>query len=133
MREQIKWSFIEFYDNQPCIELIEGKIGILDLLDEECKMPKGSDMTWCNKLYDKNLKAASTQGSVNTPQSHFSKPRMSNKAFIINHFAEKVEYQVDGFLEKNRDTVLEEQLKVLKNSEVSHTFRLSFYYLKIFE
>ena len=27
IREQIKWSFIEFYDNQPCIELIEGKLG----------------------------------------------------------------------------------------------------------
>jgi myosin V len=38
MREQIKWSFIEFYDNQPCIELIEGKLGILDLLDEQCKV-----------------------------------------------------------------------------------------------
>ena len=38
MREQIKWSFIEFYDNQPCIDLIEGKLGILDLLDEECKV-----------------------------------------------------------------------------------------------
>jgi len=30
-----------------------------------------------------------------------------------------VTYSVDGFLEKNRDTVLEEQLKVLKSSEVS--------------
>jgi len=108
VREQIKWSFIDFYDNQPCIELIEGKLGILDLLDEECKMPKGSDLTWCQKLYEKHLKNA---------QNHFSKPRISQKAFIIHHFAEKVEYQIDGFLEKNRDTVLEEQLKVLKSSE----------------
>jgi myosin-5 len=108
VREQIKWSFIDFYDNQPCIELIEGKLGILDLLDEECKMPKGSDSTWCQKLYEKHLK--------NT-QNHFSKPRMSQSSFIIHHFAEKVEYKTDGFLEKNRDTVLEEQLKVLKSSE----------------
>jgi myosin-5 len=125
MREQIKWSFIEFYDNQPCIELIEGKLGILDLLDEECKMPKGTDITWCNKLYDKHLKPApviqtstGTVTTVVTPQQHFSKPRMSQKAFNIHHFAEKVEYQIDGFLEKNRDTVLEEQLKVLKASDL---------------
>ncbi|CAF0777038.1 unnamed protein product [Brachionus calyciflorus] len=117
VREQIKWSFIEFYDNQPCIELIEGKIGILDLLDEECKMPKGSDLTWCNKLYDKHLKPASTTTGTGS-KNHFSKPRMSQKSFIIHHFAENVEYQVDGFLEKNRDTVLEEQLKVLKYSEI---------------
>ncbi len=116
LKEQIKWSFIEFYDNQPCIELIEGKLGILDLLDEECKMPKGSDLTWCNKLYDKHLKPVT--GVQNTPQNHFSKPRMSSKAFLIHHFAERVEYQVDGFLEKNRDTVLEEQLKVLKSSDI---------------
>lgn len=72
-------------------------------------MPKGSDLTWCNKLYDKHLKSS----------NHFSKPRMSQKSFIVHHFAEHVEYQVDGFLEKNRDTVLEDQLKVLKTSEVS--------------
>ena len=29
---------IDFYDNQPCIDLIESKLGILDLLDEECKV-----------------------------------------------------------------------------------------------
>ena len=28
---------IDFYDNQPCIELVESKLGILALLDEECK------------------------------------------------------------------------------------------------
>ena len=133
VKEQITWSFIEFYDNQPCIELIEGKLGILDLLDEECKMPKGSDTTWCSKLYDKHLKSSSSVANAGTgttsntttsllnasvPQNHFSKPRMSQKAFIIHHFAENVEYQVDGFLEKNRDTVLEEQLKILKASEI---------------
>ena len=87
-------------------------------------MPIGTDGTWCNKLYDKHLKpdkqAASQPATSNliTPQHHFSKPRMSQKAFNIHHFAEKVEYQIDGFLEKNRDTVLEEQLKVLKHSEI---------------
>lgn len=38
MREQIPWTLIDFYDNQPCINLIEAKMGILDLLDEECKV-----------------------------------------------------------------------------------------------
>jgi myosin-5 len=73
-------------------------------------MPKGSDVTWCNKLYDKHLKSS----------KHFSKPRMLQSAFIIHHFAENVQYHVDGFLEKNRDTVLEDQLKVLKSSEVGN-------------
>jgi myosin-5 len=34
VREQIQWSHIAFADNQPTIDLIEGKLGILSLLDE---------------------------------------------------------------------------------------------------
>ena len=43
LKEGIEWTMIEFYDNQPCIDLIESKLGVLDLLDEECRMPKGTD------------------------------------------------------------------------------------------
>ncbi|XP_032415619.1 unconventional myosin-Va isoform X3 [Xiphophorus hellerii] len=107
MKEQIPWTLIDFYDNQPCINLIEAKMGILDLLDEECKMPKGSDDSWAQKLYNTHLKTCSL----------FEKPRMSNRAFIIQHFADKVEYQCEGFLEKNKDTVNEEQIHVLKASK----------------
>ncbi|XP_065147555.1 unconventional myosin-Va [Paramisgurnus dabryanus] len=107
MKEQIPWTLIDFYDNQPCINLIEAKMGLLDLLDEECTMPKGSDESWAQKLYNTHLKKS----------SHFEKPRMSNTAFIIQHFADKVEYQCDGFLEKNKYTVNEEQINVLKDSK----------------
>ncbi|XP_072849042.2 unconventional myosin-Vb isoform X2 [Pogona vitticeps] len=106
MKEQIPWTLIDFYDNQPCIDLIEAKLGILDLLDEECKVPKGTDQNWAQKLYDRH-------GS----SQHFQKPRMSNTSFIVVHFADKVEYQCDGFLEKNRDTVHEEQINILKASK----------------
>jgi len=33
-REEIKWSYIDYADNQPCIDLIEGRMGIYSLLDE---------------------------------------------------------------------------------------------------
>ncbi|XP_076851437.1 unconventional myosin-Va isoform X5 [Brachyhypopomus gauderio] len=107
MKEQIPWTLIDFYDNQPCINLIEAKMGVLDLLDEECRMPKGSDDSWAQKLYNTHLKTCAL----------FQKPRMSNKAFIIQHFADKVEYQCEGFLAKNKDTVNEEQIHVLKASK----------------
>ncbi|XP_038646436.1 unconventional myosin-Vb isoform X2 [Scyliorhinus canicula] len=106
MKEQIPWTLIDFSDNQPCIDLIEAKLGILDLLDEECKMPKGTDQSWAQKLYD-----------LHSNSQYFQKPRMSNIAFVIIHFADKVEYQCDGFLEKNRDTVHEEQINILKASK----------------
>ena len=76
LKEGIEWTMIEFYDNQPCIDLIESKLGILDLLDEECRMPKGTDVSWVEKLYDKCKK-----------WDHFNKPRLSNVAFIVKHFA----------------------------------------------
>lgn len=105
LKEGIDWKMIDFYDNQPCIDLIESKLGILDLLDEECRVPKGSDKSWVGKLYEKCKK-----------WDHFSKPRLSQTAFIIKHFADLVEYECAGFLDKNRDTVMEEQLNIIKAS-----------------
>jgi hypothetical protein len=105
LKEGIDWKMIDFYDNQPCIDLIESKLGILDLLDEECRVPKGSDKTWVEKLYDKCKK-----------WEHFAKPRLSQTAFIVKHFADHVEYECVGFLDKNRDTVMEEQLSILRAS-----------------
>uniref|UniRef100_A0A669E6T8 Methyl-CpG binding domain protein 3b n=1 Tax=Oreochromis niloticus TaxID=8128 RepID=A0A669E6T8_ORENI len=109
IREELAWSRIEFSDNQQCIDLIEGQLGMFDLLDEECRMPKGSDESWVRKLYDQHLSSK--------PHPHFRKPRMSNSAFIVLHFADTVQYECDGFLDKNRDTVFEELINILKASQ----------------
>ncbi|XP_043471362.1 unconventional myosin-Va isoform X1 [Leptopilina heterotoma] len=106
LKEEIEWTFIDFYDNQPCIDLIETKLGILDLLDEECRMPKGTDSSWAEKLYTKCGKS-----------KHFGKPRFGTSAFLIHHFADRVQYEAVGFLEKNRDTVIEEQIDILRSSQ----------------
>lgn len=94
VREGISWSFIDYRDNQPCIDLIEAKLGILGLLDEECRMPKGSDEGFINKLYA-------------TLKDHpfFAKPRFAGAAFVVKHYAQDVCYEAAGFLEKNKDTI----------------------------
>ena len=46
-------------------------------------MPKGTDKSWVEKLYDKCKK-----------WEHFEKPRLSQTSFIVRHFADNVEYQV---------------------------------------
>ena len=71
-------------------------------------MPKGSDGSWARKLYKQHLGKA----------QHFAKPRMSDIAFIIRHYADDVIYDCDGFVDKNRDTVNEEHLSLLRASEV---------------
>jgi len=40
-KEQIKWEDVAYYNNKPCVELIEKKNGVLGYLDEECLFPKG--------------------------------------------------------------------------------------------
>ncbi|KAK2835694.1 hypothetical protein Q5P01_016178 [Channa striata] len=109
VREELAWSRIEFSDNQQCINLIEGQLGLFDLLDEECRMPKGSDESWVQKLYHQHL--------TSRPHPHFQKTRMSNSAFIILHFADMVQYECQGFLDKNRDTVFDELINILKASQ----------------
>ncbi|PKU48096.1 unconventional myosin-vc [Limosa lapponica baueri] len=107
MKEDIPWTLIDFYDNQPVIDLIEAKMGILELLDEECLLPHGTDENWLQKLYNNFI----------NKNALFEKPRMSNTSFIIQHFADKVEYKCEGFLEKNRDTVHEVLIEILKESK----------------
>ncbi|KAJ2689086.1 Myosin type-2 heavy chain 1 [Coemansia spiralis] len=136
-REKLEnWTFIGFQDNQPCIDLIEGKpIGILSLLDEESRLEQGSDRTFTEKLYRQFVDAGSTVASAgskrvagSTPAavaaaaasaadvSYFRKPRFSNTAFTIRHYAHDVTYEGDGFLEKNKDTVPDEILELLCSS-----------------
>uniref|UniRef100_A0A1A9USQ1 Myosin motor domain-containing protein n=1 Tax=Glossina austeni TaxID=7395 RepID=A0A1A9USQ1_GLOAU len=108
LKEGIDWTMIDFYDNQPCIDLIESKLGVLDLLDEECRMPRGTDESWALKLVEKCSKF-----------DHFEKSRFGNTSFFIKHFSDCVKYDVIGFLEKNRDTVSKELVNVLRRSQMS--------------
>jgi myosin-5 len=107
LKEQIDWTFIDFSDNQPCIDLIEGKLGILSLLDEESRLPMGSDEQFVTKLHhnyaaDKN--------------KFYKKPRFGKSSFTVCHYAVDVTYESDGFIDKNRDTVPDEHMAVLRAS-----------------
>lgn len=107
IREQIDWTFIEFSDNQPCIDLIEGKLGILSLLDEESRLPMGSDDQFVTKLH---------HHFAGDKHAFYKKPRFGKSAFTICHYAVEVTYESEGFIEKNRDTVPDEHMEILKNS-----------------
>ncbi|KAJ7056630.1 P-loop containing nucleoside triphosphate hydrolase protein [Mycena amicta] len=106
--EKISWTLIEFEDNQSAIDLMEGKIGILSLLDEESRLPLGTDATFLQKLNAQLDKPAN--------KAVYKMPKFANSAFTIAHYALDVTYQVDGFLDKNRDTVPEEHLALLTSS-----------------
>jgi myosin-7 len=76
-KESIKWETIQFSDNQVCLDLIEGKpAGILSLMDEETKFPKGTDEGWLAKL-DQNF----------SKHVYFVKPKTSRGVFGIKVYS----------------------------------------------
>ncbi|KAI7877860.1 hypothetical protein K492DRAFT_231486 [Lichtheimia hyalospora FSU 10163] len=109
VREKIDWQFIDFSDNQRCIEMIEARMGILSLLDEESRLPSGTDQGFCDKLFA-NFATPNYKG-------YFKKPRFSNSAFTVVHYAHEVQYEAEGFIDKNKDTVPDEHLNLLQNAD----------------
>lgn len=109
VREEINWTFIDFSDNQPCIDVIEGKLGILALLDEESRLPTGTDTSLIQKLHNQLAKPEN--------KTVYKKPRFGNSAFTIAHYATDVTYEIEGFIEKNRDTVPDEHLALLASTK----------------
>jgi myosin heavy subunit len=105
-KEKINWQSITFVDNQATLDLVERKnMGVITILDEECRFPKGTDLTFLEKLHTHHAKDPS-----------YEQPKLSKSTFIIRHYAGDVSYEVDGFLEKNRDTLQEELLDLLRSS-----------------
>jgi len=102
-QEGIQWAFIDFgMDLLATIELIEKKMGILSMLEEECIVPKATDKTYLEKLMGKHL----------GKNDKFSKPKPAKKGkpeahFELGHYAGTVGYNVTGWLFKNKDPVNE--------------------------
>ncbi|NWZ92683.1 MYH1B protein, partial [Nesospiza acunhae] len=112
-KEGIEWTFIDFgMDLAACIELIEKPMGIFSILEEECMFPKATDTSFKNKLYDQHL------GKSN----NFQKPKPAKgKAeahFSLVHYAGTVDYNITGWLEKNKDPLNETVIGLYQKSSV---------------
>ncbi|PNT33005.2 hypothetical protein POPTR_006G220000v4 [Populus trichocarpa] len=106
-KEEINWSYIEFIDNQDVLDLIEKKpIGIIALLDEACMFPKSTHETFSTKLFQ-NFRA----------HPRLEKAKFSETDFTVSHYAGKVTYQTDTFLDKNRDYVVVEHCNLMLSSK----------------
>ncbi|CAI5732667.1 unnamed protein product [Hyaloperonospora brassicae] len=90
--EGIVWSHIDFADNQDVISVIEDRLGIISLLNDEVMRPKGNDESLVSKL--------STIHKDEQDVIEF--PRTSRTQFTINHYAGAVTLR---FLRKLRAIV----------------------------
>uniref|UniRef100_A0AAZ3PHI1 Myosin-7B n=1 Tax=Oncorhynchus tshawytscha TaxID=74940 RepID=A0AAZ3PHI1_ONCTS len=112
-KEGIVWAFIDFgMDLAACIELIEKPLGIFSILEEECMFPKSSDTTFKDKLYSQHL------GKTKA----FEKPKPAKgKAeahFSLVHYAGTVDYNITGWLEKNKDPLNDSVCQLYGKSSV---------------
>ena len=112
-REGIEWAFVDFPDNQDCLDLIGKKgSGIIPILDDMCKAVGMTDSTFCHAIYQK---------CESHPRFEVSLLQKGSKCFAIRHYAGAVEYDTQtGWVEKDRDEVPKFTLKLLKGS--SNTF-----------
>jgi myosin protein heavy chain len=126
-REGIEWNYMNFgLDLQPTIELIEATgntIGILSCLDEECIMPKATDLTFTNKLHSL-WTADPLQGDEGHAGRDKYEPSRFEQGFLIQHYAGKVEYHTDGWLEKNKDPLNDNLTRVMAASSESYVATL---------
>ncbi|KAM6403638.1 myosin-1B [Rhynochetos jubatus] len=112
-KEGIEWEFIDFgMDLAACIELIEKPMGIFSILEEECMFPKATDTSFKNKLYDQHL------GKSN----NFQKPKpgkgKAEAHFSLVHYAGTVDYNITGWLEKNKDPLNETVVGLYQKSSM---------------
>uniref|UniRef100_A0A8C1YJY3 Uncharacterized protein n=1 Tax=Cyprinus carpio TaxID=7962 RepID=A0A8C1YJY3_CYPCA len=112
-REGIHWEAIDWMDNAECLDLIEKKLGMLALINEESRFPKGTDYTLLEKLHSRHA-----------TNPYYVKPRVADHQFGIKHYAGEVLYDVRGILEKNRDTFRDDILNMLNDSRLDFIYDL---------
>ncbi|XP_071506650.1 LOW QUALITY PROTEIN: unconventional myosin-IXb-like [Diadema antillarum] len=110
-REGIAWKDIEFIDNTGCLLLIEKRpTGLMHILDDDCNFP-AKDTDGSN-LLNKFVKE-------HTGNEYFQQVPIQEHAFIIQHYAGKVKYNIKDFREKNTDLMRNDIVSVLKNSRLA--------------
>ena len=96
-RQGITWNFVDFgLDSQPVIDMLEksNPVGILPCLDEDCVLPRATDKSFTEKF-------KSFASTVMDPNSKLINLKNGQRVHL-NHYAGKVEYCTEGWVEKIR-------------------------------
>ncbi|CBY42078.1 unnamed protein product, partial [Oikopleura dioica] len=99
-KEDLRWTDVQFSDNEAIIELYSRRPeGLFCLLNEN--IPGLNDSVLLNRFDENNMELKQV----------YRRNEMVS-AFVINHYAGWVEYNIEGFVEKNRDVVATTSLQV---------------------
>ncbi|XP_074467568.1 unconventional myosin-XIX isoform X1 [Sebastes fasciatus] len=107
--EGLEWSFVKYQDNQSCLDLLEGSpVCVFSLLNEESRLNRASDAKTFRVRLEKELR-----DNANISWDKFSK----EPHFTVSHYAGKVNYQIQGMVEKNKDPLPPELIGLLQKSD----------------
>mmetsp|Transcript_14101 Transcript_14101/g.21396 ORF Transcript_14101/g.21396 Transcript_14101/m.21396 type:complete len:1851 (+) Transcript_14101:177-5729(+) len=94
---------VSFTNNKGCLDMIENKkLGLIAMMTEEAALPQGSEKGLVAKMHLKFKK--------NEYYKHIKKAPMS---FVISHYAGKVRYEIENFLQKDNDFLSADIIKAL--------------------
>ncbi|NWU72774.1 MYO1G protein, partial [Pterocles burchelli] len=114
-REGIAWQSIEYFSNEAIVALVEQPHrGILALLDEAC-LAAG---TVTDSLFLASMDARLGRHPHYTSRKFCptDKTMEFDRDFRIKHYAGDVTYSVEGFLDKNKDTLFQDFKRLFYNS-----------------
>ena len=93
--EGIELGEITYDDNMDVLTLVEGRMGLIAVLNEECVRPKGSDTAFVNKIQTMNKDT----------NCLFIENSFRDYEFGVKHYAGDVVYDANNFVTKNMDTL----------------------------
>ncbi|XP_053426167.1 unconventional myosin-XIX isoform X2 [Nycticebus coucang] len=107
--EGLEWSFVNYQDNQSCLDLIEGNpISICALINEECRLNRPSSAAQLQTRIESALAGSPCLGHNKLSRE---------PSFIVVHYAGPVRYHTAGLVEKNKDPVPPELTVLLQQSQ----------------
>ncbi|RLN91034.1 hypothetical protein BBJ28_00005231, partial [Nothophytophthora sp. Chile5] len=113
IREGLQWDHIQYQDNKDIVEVIDGKMGIIALMNDHLRQPRGTEEALVNKFRTNHQ--TKKNGEVN---ASIDFPKVKRTQFIINHYAGSVTYETVGFMEKHRDTLQKDLLDLIQSSSI---------------
>mmetsp|Transcript_4568 Transcript_4568/g.5947 ORF Transcript_4568/g.5947 Transcript_4568/m.5947 type:complete len:1238 (+) Transcript_4568:41-3754(+) len=104
--EGIELGEVTFSDNADVLKLIEGRMGLISVLNEECVRPKGNDVAFVTKVH------AINKDSVALIKGRFAQ----DYEFSVKHYAGIVTYDANNFVTKNMDSLPSDLTECRKQS-----------------
>ena len=113
--ERIKWTEIDYFDNEIVCKLIEGVgiPGVFPALNDACATAH-ADSRAADGTFTARLNAASSSAHLETRQG----------GFVIKHYAGDVTYATEGMTDKNKDQLLKDLLNLVGESSNSFVHAL---------